>query len=135
MPTPFETEIQGGEVSTLVKGIIEDARQLLVQQLTLFHVELKRDAREALQACIPLIFGLVFFFVALLTLNIGAALLLSWIWPELPLWGSFAIIGGGVGVLAVALVAISWLQFDSLTPPAEKSVEGLKENLQWKTKT
>lgn len=135
MATSIETEAQGGEVSTLVKGIIEDARQLLVQQLTLFHVELKRDAREALQACIPLLFGVVFFFVALLTLSIGASHLLSWIWPELPLWGGFAIIGGGIGAIAVALVAISWLQFDSLTPPAEKSVEGLKENLQWKTKT
>jgi len=135
MATQTEPEAQSGEVSTLVKGIIEDARHLLVQQLTLFQVELKRDAREALQACIPLIFGVVFFFVALLTLSIGAAHLLSWIWPELPLWGGFAIIGSGIGVVAVALVTISWLQFDSLTPPAEQSVAGLKENLQWKTKT
>jgi len=135
MAVQVESEPQGGEVSSLVNGIIQDARQLLVQQLTLFQVELKRDVRQALEACIPLIFGLVFLLVALITLCAGAAYLLCWIWPELPLWAGFGIIGGGLGSIGATLVLTAWLQFDSLTPPAEASVEGLKENFQWKTKT
>jgi len=135
MATQVESELHSGEVTTLVNGIIEDARRLLMQQLTLFQVELKNDLRKTLEASIPIALGGLCLLVAMIVLCISASFLLCWIWPELPYWGGFGIIGGLITVAGVALIAGGLLKFDRMNPPAEKAVEGLKENLQWKTKT
>jgi uncharacterized membrane protein YqjE len=124
-----------GEVASLVSGIIQDARQLIGQQMTLFQVELKHDLRRTVEACIPLAIGLSLVFVALITLAASCAYLLCWVWPELPIWAGFGIVGGCIGLAGAALALGGILKFKTFGPPGEKSVEGLKENLQWKTKT
>ena len=53
METKFDAEPETG-VSSLISGIIQDSRQLLTQQLTLFQVELKNDLRRAIMACVPI---------------------------------------------------------------------------------
>jgi len=135
MATQVESEPQTGEVTSLVNGIIEDARRLLIQQLTLFQVELKNDVRKTLEASIPLVLGALCLFVAMIVLCTSAGFLLCWIWPDLPTWAGFGIVGVAITVAGVALIAGGLLKFDRMNPPAEKAVEGLKENLQWKTKT
>jgi len=135
MSTQVESEPKGAEISPLVNGIIQDARQLLVQQLTLFEVELKNDLRRGMEASIPLVLGVVFLLGAMITLAAAASYLLCWIWPALPLWGGFAIIGGCIAVAGIAMVIGGIQKFSHMNPPVEKSVEGLKENLLWKTKT
>lgn len=136
MATQVESELHehGGEITPLISGIIEDARRLLVQQLTLFQVELKHDLRNSIQGAIPLALGVVLLLVAMVVLSSSAAFLLCWIWPELPTWAGFAIIGVLIAVGAAVLIALGIQRIETVTPPAEKSVEGLKENLTWKTK-
>jgi len=126
---------QGGEISPLINGIIHDAKQLLVQQLTLFEVELKNDLRRSMEASIPLVLGLVVLLVALVSLDATASFLLCWLWPQLPLWAGFGIVTLVMAAGGIALAVGGLQKFQSMTPPAEKTVEGLKENLQWKTKT
>jgi len=135
MTTQLETEPQKGELSPLIDGIIQDAKQLLAQQLTLFQVELKNDLRRSMEASIPLALGVVFLLAALITLATSAGFLLNWLWPDLPLWGSFGIVGILITGAGIALVMAGIQKFKTMNPPGEKSVEGLKENLVWKTKT
>jgi hypothetical protein len=133
MSTQLETEEP--RVTTLLSGIVQDMRQLFVQQMTLFQVEIKNDVRRVLTACIPIAAGAGACALAVIILAIGAAHLLSWIFPNLPLWGSFAIVGFSIALIGMILVFWGKSKLDSFNPLPDKSLDGLKENLQWKTKT
>jgi uncharacterized membrane protein YqjE len=121
-------------VTELVSGIVGDAQQLVRQQLTLFQVELRHDLKRTARASVPLAFGLVVAMVALVILAAAASLLLPWLWPALPAWAGFAIVAAAFAVVAGALILWGKCQFDAFNPLPEQSVEGLKENIQWKTK-
>jgi len=133
MAIQLESESPPG-VSNLVGGIIQDLRQLLVQQMTLFQVEVKNDVRRTIEACIPISVGAFVLLVAAVTLAVALSHLLCWLWPALPLWGGFGIVGACATLVGVALILIGKLKFDTFNPLPEKSLEGLKENMQWKTK-
>jgi uncharacterized membrane protein YqjE len=133
MATQVESDPQAG-MAPLVSGIIHDARQLFIQQLTLFQVELRNDVRRCIAAAIPLFLGVVIALVALVTLAIAGALLICWLWPELAWCAGFAIMGASLAAIGGGLILWGKAQFASFNPLPEKSVEGLKENLQWKTK-
>lgn len=134
MSPQVETDATPG-MANLVSGIINDAQELIRQQLTLFQVELKSDLRRTKEATIPLIVGMVVSLIGAILLSIMAAEFLHWNWPNLPLWGGYAIVGGIIFVLGVVLVVWGKLKFDAFNPLPDKSVEALKENVQWKTKT
>jgi len=134
MQTHYETDTEPG-VATLVGGIMQDVRELFVQQLTLFQTEIKHDVQRAIYAIAPMIFGAVLCVPAVLLLGMGCAFFLSWLVPELPLWGSFAIVGGTVALCSIGLVLSGRYLFEKVRILPEQSLQGLKENIQWKTKT
>jgi hypothetical protein len=60
--------------------------------------------------------------------------LISWAWPEhVTLWGGYAIVGGALAALGIALVLWGKAKFSTFSPLPEQTMEGLKENIQWKT--
>lgn len=124
---------RGLGVSGLVSGIVQDAQDLIRQQLSLFQVEIKNDLRRTRDATIPLIVGAVVALISGILLGAMVAHLLHEV-AHLPLWGGFAIAGGVLALAAGALVLWGKSKFDSFNPLPEKTVEGLKENIQWKTK-
>lgn len=133
MATQFDTDAQPN-MTQLLSGILDDARQLFVQQLTLFQVELKNDLRRSMQIMLAFIAGASVCFVAVIILAIALAHLLCHVWSDLPLWGGFGIVGliltaGGVGLLAWGKA-----KYDSSNLLPNETVQGLKENIQWKTK-
>lgn len=134
MPDQVETETQPG-LTNLVSGIIHDAGDLARQQLTLFQVEFRNDMHRTAAAVIPLIAGIVVCLLAGIILAMAGAYLLPWLWPILPLWAGFAIVGSILGVAGAALVLRGKAKFDTFNPLPDKAVQGLKENIQWKTKT
>jgi hypothetical protein len=131
MATEFATE-SAAPVSTLVSGIVEDAKLLLVEQLTLFQVEIKNDMNRTLRAVIPLVAGAVILIPTVLLAGMAASYGLCAVVPDLPTWAGFAIVAGAGGIVGLALVLWGALSFGSLTP--DTALKGLKENLQWKTK-
>jgi len=120
-------------VSTLLGGIVEDAKRLLNQQLTLFQVEIKNDIDRTLQAFVPLILGGMILMPALLLLGMAMSYGLCALFPALPLWGSFAIVGSVCGIMGTALVYSGYRSLESVKP-TDSTLRGLKENIQWKTK-
>ena len=134
MEMHYETEHEPG-MASLIAGIMQDARQLFVQQLQLFQTELKNEVHQAIYAIAPLILGAVLCVPAVLLLGMACAYFLSWAIPELPLWGGFLITGGGVILLSAILMISGKVMLDRVHIVPEKTLEGLKENIQWKTKT
>jgi len=130
-----QLEQEGASITSLVSGIVHDAQDLIRQQLKLFQVEIRNDTRRTIAATIPMIIGWFLCLVAVLILAVMAAHLIAWAWPEtVPLWGGYAIVGGVLAVLGIALVFWGKAQFSKFNPLPDQTMEGLKENLQWKTK-
>jgi len=130
-----ETETNSDvSMSSLIGGIVQDARELFVEQMTLFQVEIKNDLRRILAAAVPLVIGVSVLLPGLILLGMAAAHFLHWAFPEMPLWLGFASVGGLIVVAGVLLVlwGKSMLASVSLTP--DTALKGLKENIQWKTK-
>jgi len=119
---------------TLVGGIVEDARQLIVEQMTLFQVEIKNDLHRTINGIIPLAAGAVVIVVGLIILGIAGSHLLCWAFPELPLWAGFAIVGGIVTAVGAALAFWGKSMLDRVHLTPDESLKGLKENIQWKMK-
>jgi len=137
METKFDNEVEtpNANVSSLVAGIINDSRQLLVQQLKLFQVEFKNDVRRTIAAALPMIIGAVVCVMALFMFLHAAAYLLCYLVPDMPFWVSYAIVGAATGAIGLGLALWGAVQFKSFNPLPDKSVEGLKETFQWKTKS
>jgi len=122
-------------LTTLVSGIINDGQELLKQQLHLFQVELKNDLRRTRDASLPLVIGGVVAAIGAFFLFVTLALWISWQWPTVPTWVGFAIVTGIFLIAGIVLVIMGKTRFDAFNPLPDKSLEGLKENVQWKTKT
>lgn len=135
MATQLESE-HGTSVAGLVSGIVHDFRELLAQQMTLFQVEVKNDLRRTVYALIPALACIPLFLVAVFTLAIAAAEFLVWAFPDyLVRWGAYAIVGGSITLLGLVLVFVAKHLLTSFNPLPDQTLEGLKENIQWKTKT
>jgi len=133
MQTHMETESQPG-LTDLVSGIVQDAQHLMRQQLTLFQVEVKNDLHKTIAASVPMVAGAIVCLLGGIAATFALGYLLPTIWPNLPLWGSFAIVGGLWLALGATLLICGKLKFQAFNPLPEQTVEALKENIQWKTK-
>jgi putative superfamily III holin-X len=134
METQFEST-PDTHVASLLTGIADDAKRLLIEQLTLFQVEIKHDVRRLIEAIVPIMIGALVLVPAVILLGMGAAYGVCWLFPDFPTWAGFAIVGCGLAVGGGALVAWGAWSLKSVNPLPNKSLQGLKENLQWKTKT
>jgi len=123
------TEHHDEGLATLVSGIIHDTRQLLAEQLALFQAEIKSDIQRALHAAVPLIAGVVVLVPGLFLLTMAAAYGLCWLFPDLPTWAGFAIVGAAITALGGILVAVGLSMLKSINPMPEKALHELKENL------
>jgi uncharacterized membrane protein YqjE len=120
-------------MTSLVGGIIGDAQELITQQLTLFRSEIREEFRKAQEAAILLAIGIGVLLIGVLILELMLPLLLNWLWPAVPLWACFAVIGGIHTVAGIILLVVAIKQFRAVHAVPEQSVEALRENLQWTT--
>lgn len=133
MPSQLEQDA-AHDATSILRGIVHDAQNLVQQQLKLFQVEVKNDARKTVQAVLPMIFGVLLSLIAFMALAITAAEALVWAWPAMPRWGAYGIVGSSLAVISIASLLAGWARFRTFNPLPDQTLEGLKENLQWKTK-
>jgi len=129
------TDPEAPGLAPLISGIVQDAQSLLRQQLTLFQTEVKHDLTRTKDAVIPISIGVAVSAVTMILLCLTIVYALVWIWPQLPLFAAFGIVTVILGIIGGALIYMGKAKFDSFNPLPEKTVEGLKENIQWTTKT
>ena len=130
MATDFCTEA-GPSVTSLLRGIVGDAQDLIQQQLALFRAEIKDDLRKTIGILIAIVSGA--FLIA-----VGGALgcfmlvhLLHSLAPALPLWGCFGIVGACVALIGGITAYAAIAKFKTFNPLPDESVQALKENVQW----
>jgi len=95
----------------------------------------RHDLQRSTKAAIPIVAGSLVALVGAVILAVSAALLLLWVWPQMPLWTGFTLVGGTLALTGAAFILWGKRKFDAFNPLPDQSVEGLKENIQWKTKS
>jgi hypothetical protein len=132
MATETVSPPEGQTVTGLVSGIINDAQELLKQQVALIRAELKADFRRAVRAAILLTVGAVCAVPALfLVCNMFVYMLHEL--AGLRVWASYGIVGGAFLVVSAILIGVGIQRFRSFNPVPDQSVEAFKENVRWMT--
>lgn len=121
-------------LTTLVSGIISDGQKLIGQQLSLFQHEIKEDLRKTKNAAIPMAVGLAIALIGITLFGVMIGYLLPWIWPQLPLWAGFGIAAALISAIGAGLILWGKTQFDAFNPLPDKTLDALKENVQWVSK-
>jgi len=109
-------------MSSLVGGIIDDARHLLKQEVQLAKSEFQQELVKTKQGAVMIGAGLAMASVGALLLCFMLTYLLNYLVPAIPLWGCF---GGGILLLS----GVNQLGDVSLVP--RRTVHELKETVTW----
>lgn len=124
---------QNTTVTGLVSGIIDDTQRLFKQQAELLKADIKKDIKEAKEAGVSMMAAGALLGSGGLLLLFALVHLLSWAIKDLPLWGSFGIVGGVLALAGGIAFYRGREKLDNLNPLPENSAQALQENLQWKT--
>jgi hypothetical protein len=123
--------------ASLLQGILSDVQELIKQQLQLTRVEIKSDIQKSLEGGMVLMAGAGGCVVAAILFGMTLVHLLYALWAptgvdpsRLPLWGCYAIVATAATAISAVLVYIGYNQISNVKI-AEKTVEGLKENVGW----
>jgi len=134
MANDVQTGAEQPSLTSLVSGIVSDVQDLIRQQLTFTQREIQEDLRKTKEAAIPLFVGIGVFLLSVGLLCVMLVHLLHWLTDErLALWSCYAIVGGLLAIAGGVLFFSGKKQFESFNPLPDKSVEALKENVQWLT--
>jgi hypothetical protein len=138
MATDISDLQRGSEpsLSSLVQGVIKDVQELTAQQLQLFKTEMTNDFARSRDAAVPILIGAVVALVGAVVVSLGLAELLHWAFaPDLHRWAAYLIVGGVVTAGGGLAIFLGIRAFQSFNPLPDKTVDALKENLTWPTKT
>ena len=125
-------------VTSLISGIIDDAQDLLTQQLALFRGEIQADFHKTKEAAAYVAAGAVLAVPGAFLLCLTLVHLLHWATSppgadpaSLPLWACYGLVGALFAVPSAILTSVGVTKFRSFNPLPDESVEALTENLQW----
>jgi phosphotransferase system glucose/maltose/N-acetylglucosamine-specific IIC component len=121
-------------VAQLVTGIVGDAQELMRQQITLFKHELRKDLKEAKQVSISFAVSCLLGGISVLLLSFMLAYLVNWLWPAMPVWVGFGIIGALYAVICISLFFFAKEKLQDMAPMSDEALNATKENLQWTRK-
>jgi len=138
MPVEVQAPPEGGTFTSLVRGIVNDVGDLIKQELRFARTELKTDLRKTGEASRYLAIGVVTASLGLLLLLLMLVHLLHWLSlpagadpARLPLWASYAIVGGLLAGGGAVMAYAGKKKFDSFNPLPDETAKTIKENLEW----
>jgi protein-S-isoprenylcysteine O-methyltransferase Ste14 len=125
----YERE-RDASLSQLISGIVGDAQVLVRQEIALARQEIREEIDNAKQAGIKLgvaagvlaVGGLLL----ILALAQGVAALFSW-----PTWAGYGLVGLVLAIAGYILLSAAQRQIKEVHPIPEKTVETMKENVEW----
>jgi len=133
MATNLHTE-SGQGVGELVKGIINDAQELISQQFTLLKHEIRQDFRNLREGVAFLAVATGILLVAAVLLGLMLVHLVHYLAPSWPEWVCYGLVGGGFAAVGAGLAALGRQKLSTKNVLPEESAKALTENLEWKTK-
>jgi hypothetical protein len=131
--TATVTPEQHQSMTELVSGIVSDAERLFRQQIDMVRAEFKEDVRHTRQIAQYMGIGIGLCALGVGMLIVALVHLLNWIFPALPLWACWAIIGGLALVAGVVAVYVGARILAKNNPLPDKSFQALEENVSWIT--
>jgi len=119
-------------VAALLGGIVNDVKDLLVQELALTTLEVHDTLRRAKSAAIALGLGIGVVAIGGMLLMLMLVQVLA-AYTAIPLWGCYGIVGGALVVLGGVLLAMGKRQAEEIDVVPQRTLETMKENVQWLT--
>jgi hypothetical protein len=117
-------------LASLLGDLITDAKNLLLQEVTLAKLEMQDELQKTKTAALSFAIGAgVAVAGGLLLLLMLVHLLVAF--TTLPLWGCYGIIGGVLLVIGLIFLATGNQTAAQIEVVPPKTVETLKENAQW----
>ena len=116
-------------LAALLGGIMKDAKDLLVQELTLAKLEGHDELRQIKTAALSLGIGVGVAAVGGILLSVMFVHVLA-AYTDIPLWGCYGIVGSVFGVLGWVLLASGKHKIEEIDVMPQ-TVETMKENTQW----
>jgi len=117
-------------IGGLLRGILNDLRTLIREEIALARVEIRDQANRAKAAALSfgiaigaLLFGATFLLIAI---ALGIAYLFQW-----PAWAGFMIVAVLLCVTGVFMLSSGKKQLATVHPMPEETVSTLKENSEW----
>jgi hypothetical protein len=137
-----EAEVVGSEptVVATVKGILDDALELMRQQIALLKAEVRADVTNFVAAAIPLVASAAPLLLGGLMLCFAFVHWLHWVTlpsgtatdpAAIPLWGCYAIVSATFGLTGTILLGMGIFRLRRVHAVPEQSVKALEENIQW----
>jgi len=117
-------------LAALIGGIINDARDLMVHQLTMAKLEMQGELRKTKNAVISLGIGVGVAAVGGILLILMLVHLLDAL-TDIPLWGCYGIVGAVFAIVGGVLLITGKNKASEIDVVPEQTVETLKENAKW----
>jgi membrane-bound ClpP family serine protease len=125
-------DIPPTSVSSLAGGIINDAQELIRQEMRLARAEIRQEVDKAKMAALSLAVGGFIAVLGVILLCFGIAHLITWGTGEaIPLFGSFLIIGFALAVGGGALLFLARTKASEIHLVPPQTAETMRENVQW----
>ena len=117
---------------SLVGGIMNDAKDLLVQEWTMTKLEVQEELRKAKSTAIALGIGIGIVAAGGMVLSVMLVQVLA-VFTELPLWACYGIVGSSLVVLGGVWLAVGQHKAEKLDMVPQQTLETMKETAQWLT--
>lgn len=117
-------------LASLIGGIINDAKDLMLHEITMAKLEVEDELRKTKTAAISFAIGAGVAVVGGLLLILMLVHLLA-VFTTLPLWACYGTIGGVLLVIGLIFLAASKQTAEQIDIVPQQTVETLKEHSQW----
>jgi putative superfamily III holin-X len=125
--------VLGPSFVSLLGGIANDAKELLLQEVALTKLEVQYELVKVKTAAIALGIGIGTIAMGGLLLSFMLVHLLAAL-TVVPLWGCYGIVGSPLVILGGVLLATGKTKADEVDVVPPQTVERIKESAQWLTK-
>jgi putative superfamily III holin-X len=125
--TPYQSELS---LAQLLTGIVNDAKELMRQELALAKHEIREDLRKTTTSMLSLGVGIGVAAIGGLLLILMLVHLLNAL-AGLPLWACYGIVGGLFLIMGGVLLLIAKNTIARIDVMPPQTVETMQENVQW----
>lgn len=118
----------GRSIAEVLQDIVANIQEIFRSECRLVKLEIQQQAVVASRSAVPLIIGVLLGLYALGFLLLAAVHALSIVVDP---WLASLIVGAAVLAISLALISVGKNRLKQLKAVPEKTVESMKENMQW----
>lgn len=116
-------------IAPLISDILNDSQKLIGKEIALAKNEIKEDLNNAARYVILLLSTAISLLFAFLLFSFMLAYLIADLYPAIPLWKSFGLVGLFVSVISIGLSIRTSILKEKLSITTKKTVSTIKEAL------